>query len=66
MRSLRLSGAIDEIERELDLAQGEYIRDALHLFHRPVPFAGDAVILREDWPGAVKRLVSSACFRLKT
>lgn len=65
VRSLRISGEIDEIERELDLAQGEYIRDALHLFYRPVPFAGDAVILRENWLGAVKRLVSSACFRLK-
>gem|GEM_PF-5263293 len=65
VRSLRISGKIDEIERELDLAQGEYIRDALHLFYRPVPFAGTKVVIREDWLGTVKRLVSSACFRLK-
>lgn len=66
VRGLRVTGEIDAIEQELDQLQIDYIRDALHLFYRPVPYAGETELLREINMERIERLVSHACFELKT
>ncbi len=65
VRLLRVTGEIDAIERELDQAQLNYIRDALHLFYRPVPYAGATEILRDINMERIERLVSHGCFELE-
>lgn len=65
VRFLRKSGAIDDIERALDLAQGEYVRDALHLFYRPNAYGGDRLVLKEGQMGLTQKLVSGACFEVE-
>lgn len=65
IRLLRVTGEMDEIERTLDAVQLEYIREALHLFYRPVPYAGETEILREINSEAIERLVSRACFEVE-
>jgi hypothetical protein len=66
VRLLRVTGEIDAIERELDQVQIDYIRDALHLFYRPVPYAGETEILRGLNMERIERLVSHGCFELET
>ena len=66
VRLLRVTGEIDPIERELDQVQIDYIRDALHLFYRPVPYAGQTEILRGINMERIERLVSHGCFELDT
>ena len=66
VRLLRVIGEIDAIEQELDQAQLNYIRDALHLFYRPVPYAGAAEIFRGENMERIERLVSYGCFELET
>jgi hypothetical protein len=61
-----VNGEIDAVERALDQAQLNYIRDALHLFYRPVPYSGGAEILRGENMARIERLVSHGCFELET
>lgn len=64
LRQLRITGEIDAIERALDEAQLEYIREALHEFYRPVPYAGESELLRELNMPRIEGLVSFGCFEL--
>jgi len=65
VRFLRKSGTIDDIERALDLAQGEYVRDALHLFYRPHSYGGTRIVLKERELGLAGKFVSGGCFELE-
>jgi len=63
VRTLRVRGQIDDIERDLDLAQTEYIRDAISLFYRPNPVP--AALPRElqaEVLEAARAVLSNACF----
>lgn len=64
VRKLRITGEIDAIECALDEAQLEYIREALHVFYRPVPYAGEGGILRAVNMPLIESLVSYGCFEL--
>jgi len=65
IRSLRISGDVDEIESALDAAQGEYVRDAMRLFYRPSPNSVDMPDdLRALILSAARNLISGACFAL--
>ena len=64
IRQLRITDEIDAIDRALDEAQLEYIREAFHVFYRPVPYAGETEIFRSlDMP-SIEALVSYGCFEL--
>lgn len=65
VRFLRKSGAIDDIERALDLSQGEYVRDALHLFYRPNSYGGDRLVLKERDLALAEKFVSGGCFEVE-
>lgn len=65
VRHLRKNGEIDEIERELDLAQGEYVRDALHLFYRPHSYGSTRIVLKERDLGLAEKFVSGSCFEVE-
>lgn len=65
VRFLRKNGEIDDIERALDLAQGEYVRDALHVFYRPGSYGGERMVLKERDLGLAEKLVSGGCFELE-
>lgn len=64
IRQLRITGEIDAIDRALDEAQLEYIREAFHVFYRPVPYAGETEILRAVNMRRIEDLVSYSCFEL--
>jgi hypothetical protein len=66
VRLLRINGELDAIEKALDQDQVNYIRDALFLFFRPVPYSAGANFLKGPNEERIHRQVSHTCFELKS
>lgn len=66
IRQLRITGEIDAIERALDEAQLEYIREALHEFYRLVPYPDWIKQSLEFNMPRIESMVSYGCFKLQT